>query len=212
MYKIYINQTPLILTNAPLREILEKKDASVLVGQYDGKVKTLFRYIDQCEKIDRFKEVWILYNDVEKLFEDFNSLYQRMDAAGGLILNAQNEILLMYRRGMWDLPKGKIEDDESVEEAAVREVSEETGIEVQPAIFKLCDTYHTFRINQKRILKKTYWYVMTYKCGKLVPEVGEGIEKLEWITEDNALKKKKIYKNIKSVIHTYLAHKTEHTG
>ena len=54
--------------------------------------------------------------------------------------------------------------------------------------------------------------MMTYKCGKLVPEVGEGIEKLEWITEDNALKKKKIYKNIKSVIHTYLAHKTEHTG
>ena len=71
MYKIYINETPLFLTNKPLSELLIKKQPEILAGQYDGKVKTIFRYIDQCEKTDRFKEVWLTYPDIDKLFDDF---------------------------------------------------------------------------------------------------------------------------------------------
>ena len=209
MYKIYINETPLILTNKPLAELLAEKDASKLAGQYDGKVKTLFRFIDQCEKSDRFKEIWVCYNDVEKLFQDFNSLYKRIDAAGGIVESEHEKILLIFRRGMWDLPKGKIEKNESIEDAAVREVEEETGITVYDSIDRLIDTFHTYKLKDKRILKKTYWFLMKYKSGNLVPQTEEKIDQLIWIAPHDALKKTEIYENIKAVLFAYQNRKNQ---
>ncbi len=200
MYKIYINETPLFLTNKPLSELLIKKQPEILAGQYDGKVKTIFRYIDQCEKTDRFKEVWLTYPDIDKLFDDFNSLYKRMDAAGGIVINKDNDILLMLRRNIWDLPKGKIEKNEDIESAAKREVEEETGVIVEEIIAPLCVTYHTYKIKEKRILKKTYWFAMKYKQGELMPQVEEDIQEIVWLKSEEALAKNKIFENIKEVI------------
>lgn len=200
MYKIYINETPLFLTNKPLSELLIKKQPEILAGQYDGKVKTIFRYIDQCEKTDRFKEVWLTYPDIDKLFDDFNSLYKRMDAAGGIVINKDNDILLMLRRNIWDLPKGKIEKNEDIESAAKREVEEETGVIVEEIIAPLCVTYHTYKIKEKRILKKTYWFAMKYKQGELMPQVEEDIQEIVWLKPEEALAKNKIFENIKEVI------------
>ena len=200
MYKIYINETPLFLTNKPLSELLIKKQPEILAGQYDGKVKTIFRYIDQCEKTDRFKEVWLTYPDIVKLFDDFNSLYKRMDAAGGIVINKDNDILLMLRRNIWDLPKGKIEKNEDIESAAKREVEEETGVIVEEIIAPLCVTYHTYKIKEKRILKKTYWFAMKYKQGELMPQVEEDIQEIVWLKPEEALAKNKIFENIKEVI------------
>ena len=200
MYKIYINETPLFLTNKPLSELLIKKQPEILAGQYDGKVKTIFRYIDQCEKTDRFKEVWLTYPDIVKLFDDFNSLYKRMDAAGGIVINKDNDILLMLRRNIWDLPKGKIEKNEDIESAAKREVEEETGVIVEEIIAPLCVTYHTYKIKEKRILKKTYWFAMKYKQGELMSQVEEDIQEIVWLKPEEALAKNKIFENIKEVI------------
>lgn len=204
MYKIYINETPLILTNVPFPELLAAKKPDMLTGQYDGKVKTIFRYIDQCEKTARFKEVWLTYPDLEKLFSDFNSLYKRMDAAGGVVENAKNHILLMLRRDIWDLPKGKIEKNESPEMAAKREVEEETGIIVNDSIEPLCETYHTYKLKEKRILKKTYWYSMKAKSGELNPQTEEEIQDLVWIKPELALHKTEIFENIKEVILSFI--------
>jgi 8-oxo-dGTP pyrophosphatase MutT (NUDIX family) len=204
MYKIYINETPLILTKSSLSELLTKKDPKILVGQYDGKVKTLFRYIDQCEKSNRFKEVYLSYFDHEKLYQDFTSQYKKINAAGSIVLSEdKSKILMIFRRGMWDLPKGKIEKNESIEDAAKREVQEETGAMVNN-LSKLCDTYHTYKLKGIRILKKSFWFVSNYKSGEITPQIEEDIEKIEWMTPQNALEQKYIYNNIKVVIEYYL--------
>src|SRR5690554_5740689 len=87
----------------------------------------------------------------------------KMEAAGGVVLRAtdgREEVLLILRNGIWDLPKGKREAGESVPECAIREVSEETGIrEVTLAGF-IGETYHTYLLNDLKIDKKTYWYGM----------------------------------------------------
>jgi ADP-ribose pyrophosphatase YjhB (NUDIX family) len=108
-----------------------------------------------------------------------------MEAAGGLVLNEGGDILVIYRRQHWDLPKGKLEYEESPEKAAVREVEEECGIhelEIQQLITK---TYHTYTEKNKYILKKTHWYCMTTTDkSEPVPQEDEDIEKVRWMNRE----------------------------
>ena len=108
-------------------------------------------------------------------------------AAGGLVQNSKGEILLIYRRGFWDLPKGKLDPGELIPECAVREVQEETGlttIELGPFI---CITTHTYydKWLSKEVEKHTHWYAMRSLVNeKLVPQTEEDIEKIEWVPVD----------------------------
>ena len=86
---------------------------------------------------------------MEKLFQDFTAHYKILEAAGGMVLNANRELLVIYRRGSWDLPKGKIDPGETKEEAAVREIQEETGLQEVELGNLICSTYHTYK-NKKR--------------------------------------------------------------
>jgi|TARA_R100000664_G_scaffold207_1_gene479 8-oxo-dGTP pyrophosphatase MutT (NUDIX family) len=106
-------------------------------------------------------------------------------AAGGLVINKNEEILFIHRRGHWDLPKGKVDLGESIEETAVREVSEETGIPFKKLKLHsyLTDTRHVF-LKENFLQKETSWFVMKTKySGKLVPDENEGIERCEWINQ-----------------------------
>ncbi len=137
--------------------------------------------------------------------EDFMSLFKVMTAAGGVVQKEDKE-LLIYRLGKWDFPKGKLEKDESFKLAAVREVTEETGVKVVLGK-KICTTWHTYTFRKKRILKQTKWYAM--ECindQKMAPQEDESIEKVEWFTKseaENALKH--TYNSIKFVWECYLA-------
>ena len=133
------------------------------------------------------------------------SLYLKIKAGGGLIKNESNEFLFIFRRGYWDLPKGKIEVDETKKQAAVREVEEETGINNVVLEKKICNTYHTYRLKQgKRIIKKSYWYLMYAPKQTLIPQASEDIDKAEWMTlaafKENC---HPVYKNILEVIEKY---------
>lgn len=181
MYKIYINETPLILTNTEGVLPEWKIDPTTLTVKYLGKVKFLHNYIDMLEKNPKFKRV-VLHNvNVEKLWTDFQSLYKIIEAAGGAVFNEKNELLVIYRRDFWDLPKGKIDKGETPEQAAVREVQEETGLETMELGNHIVDTYHTYPLKNKRILKKTYWYAMKTAETKLTPQSSEDIERAEWV-------------------------------
>jgi 8-oxo-dGTP pyrophosphatase MutT (NUDIX family) len=91
------------------------------------------------------------------------------------------EILFIYRNDKWDLPKGKIEKNESIEECAIREVWEETGVEDLKITKLITKTYHVFKRNGKLKLKETWWYEMhTSYTGELTPQPSEGIEKVKW--------------------------------
>lgn len=181
MYKIYINNTPLLLTSSTEVAHLLPGTEENPVGLYIGKPKFLMHYIDMLEKTNRFQSVTIFAANAQLLFQDFQSLFEIVEAAGGVVYNPNREILLIYRRGSWDLPKGKIDAGESREAAAVREVQEETGLQNVSLSSFITTTYHTYRDkNDKRILKPTYWYRMETDEYTVTPQTEEDIEKVVW--------------------------------
>ena len=200
MYKIYINETPLILEETSNFKP-QLGNGQNLAVRYAGKVKQLHQVIDMLEKTKRFESVTIHAPDLKKLWNDFKSLFKVMKAAGGVVFNQENEILVMFRRGFWDLPKGKIDPGETKKQAAVREVEEETGITNIELGKKIGRTFHTFPQKGKRILKYTYWYKMNAPKTNLIPQTEEGIEKCEWINKESFLKNNKpVFKNILEVL------------
>lgn len=106
-------------------------------------------------------------------------------AAGGVVENEKGEILLIYRKKHWDLPKGKLDEGESIEDCAVREVEEETGLK-QVLLGDLIDTTtHQYKENGEQIIKKTIWYKMkASSLDKLTPQTEEQIEDIRWVKPD----------------------------
>lgn len=204
MYKIYINDTQITLTNHNSRQLFSLNAPEILIGIYDGKIKTLFRYIDLAEKTNRYSEIILSFPDLDILWTDFKSIFKNITAAGGVVLNEKAEVLSIFRRGMWDLPKGKVDKGEEIISAAIREVEEETGIKVVELPIPLVSTYHIYKLNSKRILKKTEWFIMKANSGKLTPQIEEDIEEVIWLPPKELLNKKEIYLNIKYVIISYL--------
>ena len=104
-------------------------------------------------------------------------------AAGGLVTNPQGQILWIFRRGFWDLPKGKLDEGETIQTCAVREVEEETGIKNIRLHELLKFTNHIYfdtHLNQE-VVKRTYWFHMTIPTTQTgVPQITEDIEKIEW--------------------------------
>ena len=129
---------------------------------------------------DKKVEIQLLDTDA-KLQHDFKSHFKEIFAAGGLVLNKKNESLWIYRLGKWDLPKGKIETGEDIEEAAIREVQEECGLVNVEITHKLSSSYHTYSLNGQEILKTTYWFGMASNDLDLVPQLEEDISEVKWI-------------------------------
>ena len=108
-------------------------------------------------------------------------------AAGGVVYQVEPGsgkllVLLIYRNGIWDLPKGKLEKGETIPMCAAREVAEETGSELPILISSLGTTYHEYQEKQKHIGKTTYWYAMIFpRSQDLQPQRSEGIKKVEWV-------------------------------
>lgn len=109
---------------------------------------------------------------------------EKIIAAGGIVKNEQGEILFQFRRGKWDLPKGKLDEGETIEECAVREVEEETGLK-NIQLGELVDkTTHFYKEKGKEIEKETYWYAMKVQGEQqLVPQIEEDILELRWVKE-----------------------------
>ncbi len=124
--------------------------------------------------------------------------------AGGGVLYRQRgdsfEVLLIYRNGVWDLPKGKLEGGESIKDCARREVAEEVGIPFPKIESGLTETYHEYRRNGKKYGKTTNWYKMwTEVQNNFSPEEAEGIEAVEWVELDSALRRVG-YDNLEKVL------------
>ncbi len=121
-------------------------------------------------------------SDVE---EKIKGLYKVIKASGGVVVK-DGKWLLMFRRKIWDLPKGKLDKGENSQQAALREIQEETGVKVKIK-GKICTTWHTYTLNNNRILKRTKWFLCDcIDDTKLMPQAEEQIEKLEWFTQSEA--------------------------
>ena len=129
-------------------------------------------------------EVTLISDNVEELWMRFCLNYFEVVSAGGLVVNSENNFLWIKRNNHWDLPKGKVERGESIENAAMREVSEETGIENLEITGDLSTTYHTYDIDGVVHLKTTFWFSMKHKGGdtKGTPQTIEGITEVKWLS------------------------------
>lgn len=183
--KIYFDDKPLFLCDqvTPDIEPYAHHDDAVLIDEFSAHAINAMIHEMHQEKIHAGL---LVHHDLEALKKAFFRKFDVIRAAGGLVFNEEKEALFIFRRGKWDLPKGKLDEGETLEECAVREVEEETGL--RQVILKeyLLTTYHTYNESGKHILKESYWYKMEVK-GKqqLVPQTEEDITKIEWVKKED---------------------------
>lgn len=126
-------------------------------------------------------------------------------AAGGLVFNVEGALLVIRRRGCWDLPKGKLEPGESLEQGALREVEEETGADRLILGKRLADTYHTYYMYGQYVLKQTYWFEMqVHHIPELTAQAEEDITEVRWVQpEEIPAILEQTYPNIRNILETY---------
>lgn len=136
----------------------------------------------------------------------------QVKAAGGLVFRVRDQggvtpdVLLIYRNNCWDLPKGKLEENESIPECALREVQEELGLEQLPEILAdIGTTFHTYSQNSKTFEKETFWFVMRLMEDnpKFSPQLKEGITKTDWVPADTAIERVE-FQNLKDIINRFI--------
>ncbi len=127
------------------------------------------------------KQYFFTAKNTDDVFESLKQYFIFIEAAGGLVRNEYNEILTIFRRGKNDLPKGKCEENESVEQTALREVREECGVDDLKIESFLLSTYHIYPYKGSYALKKTWWYNMSAPKQELHPQTEEDITKVQWL-------------------------------
>ena len=197
MYKVFVNEKKLTISKNPID--VEKR------LQYEG-IATMEIAMDILENTS-CPEINVFSENIDEMWDDFRGFMKIVNAAGGIVFNENNDILFIYRIGKWDLPKGKIEPEESLENAALRELEEETGLTELILEEFVNTTFHIYKEKkqgkEERILKATHWFKMTYVGQKEpIPQTEEGITKVEWKTQteinDEVLPN--TFKNIKLIL------------
>ena len=198
MYKVFFNQKLILLTTDI---ISPREDSPFFYVKFTNK-----KFVVQMLKSKKVKMLYLYHSKEDKLWYYFLNMFKLIEAAGGFVRNLKtNHFLFIFRNKKWDLPKGRINKNEEVQKAAIREVEEETGVENLSVAKPLNTTYHIFKRNRKYRLKKTFWYLMeTDYNGELTPEIKEGIEKAIWIDKKLIVSlKSQMYQNINLIISTY---------
>ncbi|PIE86226.1 MAG: NUDIX hydrolase [Bacteroidia bacterium] len=191
MYKIFFENRCIILTDCK-ENVMQENNEIVLFYPYSKKqeLKTIIKLFDANPEI---KKICIYSVELPKLLDKFLDYFKLVKAAGGLVKNENKEVLSIFRNNVWDLPKGHLEKNEKKKVGAIREVQEECGLDDLRIVRELPQTFHTYYMENKRILKITYWYEMLYKGNKIPrPQTKEGITKAEWVKVQDI---KNVYKN-----------------
>lgn len=195
-YRIYIDEKLLVVAEAVPKGLTDYQE---LNGE-KADLKLIHKLITN---IPNQKKFLFLCKDAKVTLKKLAKSVRLIEAAGGLVRNERKECLVIFRNGLWDLPKGKIEDGEKTRKAAVREVEEECGIHVKKAGRKICKTYHVYQQrNQELALKKIHWYRMKAEGQeKLKPQTEEGITRACWfMREDLATLTENTYPSIIDVL------------
>jgi len=193
VHTVYVGSKPIYLTS---RYLYEADTKNFLLRTVNiGKVIKLLNQTD-------LPSVTLVDKNEENLLKHFLKLLPNTVAGGGKVFNKEGSTLFIYRNDKWDLPKGRAEGKETIEETAMREVEEETGVRGLKITKPLPTTYHIFKRNGKYRIKVTYWFEMTTKySGPLTPQLKEGITRAEWLDgEQTAKAMKQSYANIRLLI------------
>ena len=184
MIKLFVHNKPLFLVDkieGEVEDYMHRPSTISLDELNSHAVRTLLSELEQPE----YYAGVLLHKDINKSLAEFKSHLQVIVAAGGLVQTNNNEFLLIFRKGKWDLPKGKLDEGEDLEACALREIEEETGATGLKIDKPLHITYHTYYEKDKHILKESHWYLVNApKKSALKPQTEEDIEKCEWVSAD----------------------------
>lgn len=181
MIKILYNEKCIFLSpDAPaLIRSLDIKTAHV---QFGFRAEDFLFFLDALSISET--EQAIIEGDPETLLSQIRNQLVSVVAAGGVVINPRHEILFIYRRKRWDLPKGKLDPGESIEACAVREVREETGVQHPIILQPIIQTHHIY-LEERLFFKTTHWFLMSADETRLRPQKIEGISKAMWIPQNN---------------------------
>jgi ADP-ribose pyrophosphatase YjhB (NUDIX family) len=177
MYKVFVNNKPVFLTGGTKEiKILEK---TTIIRLYDD--TNLQEIIDNYQYDESAECLYIVTEHPERTWSRFRNMYRIVVSAGGIVKNSEGKFLFIMRKGKWDLPKGKVEEGEIIEDAAKREIAEECGITQLTISRKLLPTFHTYNAGKLRILKETNWYEFSYDKNETPkPQSEEYITEVRW--------------------------------
>ena len=199
--KIYFGDKPVYLCDEfdeELTELSHHPDVVLIEELSSPAINSLLHEI----KKEDFHVAICRHENFEKLKKDFIKHFTFIKAAGGIVQNENKELLFIFRKGKWDLPKGKMNTKESPEKCAKREISEETGVDNLEIKSKVGETYHCYNEFGKSIMKQSTWFYITCN-GKqtLKAQAEEDITEVKWVhTKDIRQPLQNTYATIKDIL------------
>jgi 8-oxo-dGTP pyrophosphatase MutT (NUDIX family) len=173
MYEVFVNNVSLVISN-------NRCDDNRECYRFEKG----FDWTALVSKISKVGNVCVISSNIDLAWSTFKKELVFIQAAGGVVYQ-DNKILFIFRNGKWDLPKGKLEKRETIEECAIREVEEECGVVNIKISIPLKPTYHVYLLNGQLVLKETFWFKMLSDDNyDLKPQVEEGIEYVGWKSMD----------------------------
>ena len=216
---VFINDIPLIIKKAGEKVYKHHYDlildegmtfsSKELIGDVlirsanDAIVDRIVRLME-VKKLKKLRTLTLITEKKKKLILHLKDQFKIVKAGGGLVIK-DGKLLMIYRLGMWDLPKGKLNKKENPQEGALREVEEECNIQVR-AVRTLPKTWHSYAYKGNKILKRTSWYLMECLDDSLMkPQAEEFIEEVKFMSpEEVEAILPQAYASIAFVIHYYL--------
>jgi 8-oxo-dGTP pyrophosphatase MutT (NUDIX family) len=184
MFKIYFDNKPLFIVSQVTNEMedyLHHED-TVFIDEFNSHtVKAMLHEMAQ----QKIHAGVFLHDDPAAVFNAIKKKFTFVQASGGFVHTDDNSILMIFRRGKWDLPKGKLDEGEDLETCAIREIKEETGLQKLASEGKLTVTHHTYHQHGRYWLKESHWFMVhSFKQNEFVPQLDEDIEKCVWVSID----------------------------
>ena len=194
MYKVYIENSAVLFVQQ-----LPADPQGEVFRVAPGETPAITKFL---QKLQFTKKLYVISENIERIFDEFRASLPFIEAAGGLVVDDAAKVLMIFRNGRWDLPKGKLEPGERIEDCAVREVGEECGLSgLQLGAF-VAHTYHCYRMHGEWVLKRTSWYRMRYGGSQRPqPQTVEGITEAVWVPQaELAPKLENTYFTIRDVL------------
>lgn len=163
-------------------------------------------FLEEINKINVKEHVYVQCTDPLRKIKEMFSQFLWIEAAGGIVINTNTkEALFILRNGIWDIPKGKIEEGENPREGAIREIQEECGLNNLRITGELSPTYHIYFGYGKHFIKKTFWFTLETEEIDVEPQLDEGITEVKWFDSNNLnLVKENTFESIREVLEEWL--------